>query len=53
MVIGDMIYGKDLDGKPVEGKIEKSLKSFPIVIVRTGRDNTQVAQCDIKDISVK
>jgi hypothetical protein len=21
--------------------------------VRTGRDNTQVAQCDIKDISVK
>jgi CO dehydrogenase/acetyl-CoA synthase epsilon subunit len=52
MVIGDMVSGTDLFNREVVGKVEKVLNKFPIAIVRTGRDNTQVTQCDINNISV-
>jgi hypothetical protein len=52
MVTGDMVSGTDLFNRDVVGKVENVLDKFQIAIVRTGRDNTQVTQCDVSCISV-
>lgn len=53
MQLGDIVQGYNLDGKEIEGKLEKVLSSFSIAFVRTGLDNTQVALCDFNNIRTK